>query len=510
LAGSIAYTTKDARDLLEANDTFGGIYTLSAGTNGLGFRNTLTIFGQQGSFEYLLSSTKATGDDYEDGSGVTNLGTEADITDYIAKFAYTGAGGERLSFSASQTSDAGQRVGQPGPGGIIFIRPDFAGTTAGPNVLTSGVSQRTSYTLTYTDEQPDGWFAPTLQLSYNEQEIDASGVYGLNESFSGMLKNKFQLRNGTITAGIDFFEESAQGLGRGPGPFASTGREDHSNIGLFAQVRQDIGERVSLSYGARYDWQNFKAADGTKFSHNGASVNGSVDIVLNDQWTLNAGAASSWGGYELGEAALINFGTAWTYAGFTTSRAQALRLGLGYESGPWSAKAALFDTRVSDLNAVLPSSGDRGTTSDLRSRGFDGSLTYTGTDGFATLNYTNADVEVNDATATSTDYYIGRPVGHIFGLEMGYDLTPEWRLGATAQFALENDDAAIVLPGYEVLDVYAEFKPNRMKNVNVRLDVRNLFDTTFSRRSSDGIGNANVIALTEPGRTISLTASFKL
>ncbi len=509
LAGSIAYTTKDARDLLEDGDPFGGIYTLSAGTNGQGFRNTLTLFGQQGAFEYLLSGTRATGDDYEDGSGISNLGTGADLTDYIAKFAYTGAGGDRLSFSTSKTSDSGDRAGQPGPGGIYFIRPDFAGTVSGPNSLIEALSERTSYTLTYTDEQPEGWFAPTVQLSYNEQEIDASGVYGVNKSFSGVFKNEFQLNNGTLNAGLDFFRETAKGLGRGPGVFGNSGREEHDNVGVFAQVRQDVGNRVSLSYGARYDWQNFEGADGSDFSDSGASVNGSVDFILNDNWTLNAGAASSWGGYELGEAALVNFSTLWNYDGFTTSRAQALRLGVRYAGGPWSVKAAVFDTRVDDINAVLPSSGARGDVTDLRSRGFDSSVTYTGTDGFVTLNYTYADVELNNEAATTTDYYFGRPLGHIFGLEAGYDINNEWRIGATAQIALENDDTAVELPGYEVLNVYAEYTPTAMENLNVRLDVHNLFDAEYSSRSSDGIDNARVVPLTEPGRTISLTASLK-
>ena len=157
------------------------------------------------------------------GAGVSNLGTGADLTDYIAKFAYAGAGGDRLSFSASQTTDAGDRAGQPGPGGISFIRPDFAGTVSGPNSLVEALSERTSYTLIYTDEQPDGWFAPTVQLSYNEQVIDASGVYGVNNSLSGVFKNEFQLSNGTLNAGIDFFDDSAEGLGRGPGGICQFG-----------------------------------------------------------------------------------------------------------------------------------------------------------------------------------------------------------------------------------------------------------------------------------------------
>ena len=509
LAGSIAYTTKDARDLLEEGDNFGGQYTLGGGTNGQGLRSTLTLFTRHEGLEFLFSGTRATGSDYDDGDGVRNLGTRADLTDYIAKVAYTSTSGKRLSFSASQTTDDGLRAAQPGPGGILFIRPDFAGVTGGPSQLTPGLSQRTSYTLTYTDEQPDGWFDPTVQLSYNKQRIDASGIIGTNESLSGVAKNEFQLSSGTVSVGLDFFNEQAEGLGLGPGPFGSSGREKLRNIGIFAQARQDIGERVSVSYGARYDWQDFDAADGSSFSDDGLSANASIDVILNDHWTLNAGVASSWGGYELGEAALVNFGGVWTYNGFTTSRATAARLGLRYENGPWAAKAAVFDTEVDDINAVLPTGGDRGATADLKSRGFDGSLRYTGGRGFAALNYTYADVEINGAAASSTAYYLGRPVGHVFGLEAAYEVSDEWRIGGTAQIALENRDAAVTLPGYEVLNLYTEYTPSQFENVKFRVDVHNVFDETYSRRNADGIDSTRVIPLTEPGRTVSLTATVK-
>ena len=509
LAGSIAYTTKDASDLLEDGDDRGGMFTLSGGSNGYGFRSTVSLFGRSGGFEYLLSGTKASGSDYKDGDGTTIQGTESELTDYIAKFAYTSDSGKKLSFSASQTTDDGYRAAQAGPGGIFFIRPDFASVVGRPNVLVQGLSERTSYTLTYTDENAEGWFAPTVQLSYNEQELDASAVTGTNKSFSGTFKNTFELANGTVTAGLDFFDESAVGLARGPAPFDSTGREDHTNVGLFAQARQDLSARVSVSYGARYDWQTFDGADGGKYSANGASANGSIDYMLNDSWTLNAGLASSWGGYELGEAALINFGTPWDYTGFTTSRATAARIGVRFAKGPWDVKAALFDTRVDDINAVLPTAGARGAVANLKSRGFDSSLGYTFDKGFVRANYTYADVKIDGAAAGSTAYYLGRPVGHVIGLEGGYTFNNEWTVGGNAQFALKNSDTAIELPAYEVINLYAEYKPRQMQNLNLRFDVTNLLDSTFSRRSSDGIDAANVVPLTDPGRMVRLTATIK-
>lgn len=507
-AGSIAYTLKEASDLLAPGDNFGGRVSVTGGSNGYGLRTNLALFGRTGGFEYLLSGVKHDGDDYKDGSGVVNDGTAAELSDYVAKISYTGKSGHKLAFSASQTEDTGPRAAQAGPGGLLFIRPDFAGVTdpANPNVIIDGLSRRTSFSLTYTDEAPDGWLDPFVQLAYNEQEIDAGGVYGINKSLSGVVKNDFYIGNGTLSAGIDFFDDSAEGTT--DAPFGFTGKETLRGVGIFAQARQNFGERLSASYGARYDLQQFTGADGTEFEEGGFSVNGSLDVVLSDVWTLNAGVSSGWGGFELGEAALVNFFTPWDYTGFTSSSSLSGRLGLRFDTGAWQGSAALFYTEVNDLAAVLPSSGARGALADVVSQGVDASLAYLWTSGFARVNYTYADVEINGAAASSTAYYVGRPLGHLFAVETGWDIDDQWRIGGTAEVALQNGDAAVTLPGYEVLNLYASYTPRRFDNLELRLDLRNVFDRTYSARSSDGIDSSRVIPLSEPGRTVTLTASL--
>ncbi|WP_321170028.1 TonB-dependent receptor domain-containing protein [Sedimentitalea xiamensis] len=509
LAGGLAYTTKDARDFLEIDETIGGLLTLRGGSNGEGFRRSLTLFGQADGFEWLLSGTRQTGEDYQDGDGVTVPGTEADLSAYVLKLAHTSASGKRLSFSASETEDTGIRAAQAGPGGILFTRPDFAAVVGRPSLFVEGLSRRSSYTLTYEDEAPQGWFAPKLQLSYNEQEIDASGVWGLNTSLSGFAANEFLLGNGTLNAGIDFFQETAEGKGRGPGPFGSSGEETLWSVGMFAQARQNLSDRVSVSYGGRIDHQEFEGADGSRFSDTGVSLNGAIDLVLTDTLSLNAGLASSWGGFELGEAALIDFGGAWDYTGFRSSRGNTARIGLRHENGPWAASGALFHTAIDDIAAVLPTGGARGELADLTSRGFDGSVSWTGERAFARLNYTYADVELDGDPISTTAYYYGRPVGHIFALEGAYQVAPEWRVGGNAEIALKDDDAVTPLPGYVVASLYASYRPVRFEGMEIRLDVQNLFDETYAKRGSDGVGLANVVALNEPGRTMSLTASLR-
>lgn len=504
LAGAIAYETKDASDLLEEGDNFGGTFTLGTSNNGVDAQTGLSLFGRSSGFEYLLSATRRSGGDYEDGDGNEVLGTGADLTDYVGKLAYESQTGHRFEFAASQTEDSGARAAQPGPGGLFFIRPDFGGVEGTTNVLAEGLSQRTSYTFTYTNTQAQGLWDPTFQLSSNEQEIDAVGVSGVNKSLSGTVKNDFTVFGGVVTAGVDFFDESAESLG----PLVGPGKEELRNFGVFAQARQDLNDILSVSYGARFDSQSFTGADGTDLSDSGLSANGAIDVILSDTWTLNAGVASTWGGFELGEAALVNPDT-WNYTGFSASRSNSGRIGLRFDNGAWKASGALFYTDISDVAAVLPSDGARGETSDLVSKGIDASVEYGWDAGFVRVNWTYADVELNNETIGTTDYYLGRPVGHIIAVEGGWQINDEWRVGGTAEVALENNDAATPLPSYEVVNLYGTYTPRAAENLEIRLGVNNLFDKTYASRSSDGIDSSRVIPLNEPGRTLSLTARLK-
>ena len=148
LAGTIAYETKDARDLLEPGDEFGGIASVGYGSNASDFQRSLTLFGRNEGFEWLLSGTQISGDDYEDGSGNVVPGTEPDLDAISAKLAYTTETGKRFEFSAEQVKDEGTRAMQAGPGGLFFARPDFAGVVGRTSVYLPALSRRQSYTFT--------------------------------------------------------------------------------------------------------------------------------------------------------------------------------------------------------------------------------------------------------------------------------------------------------------------------------------------------------------------------
>ncbi|WP_136636041.1 TonB-dependent receptor domain-containing protein [Pseudooceanicola onchidii] len=519
LAGVIAYETKDAADLLEDGNTFGGVASLAYNSNGNGFRRNLAVFGLQGGFEYLLGYSHQTGDDYVDGSGKTIGGTEPELTDYFGKFAYTSDSGKRIEFSAENISDKGMRPFQGG-----FARPDFEAVPGRPTTYLMAVTERTSYALTYSDENPDGALTPTIQLAFNEQYVDVGTVKGRNTSLSGKIENDFYVGSGVLTAGVDFFVDEATPIGpvgTTANTYASVNSEKVQSIGVYAQMRQDVGDRLSLSYGFRADSQTFTSPTGQKWSDSGLSANASADVILSDQLTLNVGAASVWGGYELNEASLINLqqlrggvltNSFATYATPTTSRANNARIGLRFEQGPLTLAGALFHTEITGADDPFTAAASVNT---ITSQGVDLSMRHTASRGYFEANWTYADVKTNGSTTPTTGYYVGRPVGHIIGLSGAYDVTEEIRIGGTAEIALKNDAPASLgapysaLPGYEVVNLWATYKPKAVKNLEVRFDIKNVFDETYSGRGNDGVGFANVVPLTEPGRSFGIMATMR-
>ncbi|QDC08577.1 TonB-dependent receptor [Oceanicola sp. D3] len=502
LAGIIAYETKDARDLLDPGQTVGGFTGLTYGSNGGTFRRSAAIYGAQGGFEYLLAYSRQTGDDYENGDGHVVGGTEPDLEDAFVKLAYNTDSGKRFEFSAEHITDKGQRPFQGG-----FPRPDFEDVPARATTYLVAETSRTSYSFTYTDENPQGIWAPTVQLAWNEQLVDAESAQGRNRSLSGKAENKFSLGSGVLTAGVDFFQETATNTGTS----ATAGEEELSNIGLYAQMRQDVSPRVSLSYGMRVDSQTFTGATGEEWSASGVSVNAAADVMLTDRLTLNLGAASVWGGYELNEAALLGLRGAPAYGEQITSRSMNYRIGLRYEQGPWQAGFALFHTEIKDANDPFTTTGEAAAY-DVTSQGFDAKLRYTGTRGYIEGNWTLADVQVDEGPVATTSYYVGRPVGHIIGISGAYDVTDQWTFGGTAEIALEVDDVPAgndPLESYEVVNLWATYTPPAYSNLTVRFDVKNLFDTTYSGRGNDGVGFSAVEPLTEPGRSFLVSANMK-
>jgi len=72
-------------------------------------------------------------------------------------------------------------------------------------------------------------------------------------------------------------------------------------------MRSELSDVFSLSYGLRADHQSFTGWDGSKLSDDGFSYKISGSYALSDAVILEAAYSQVWGGFELGETAIINY-----------------------------------------------------------------------------------------------------------------------------------------------------------------------------------------------------------
>ncbi len=515
-AGTIKFETKDARDLLRRDQPAGAFAGLNWDSNGNAFRQTLSVYGQADGFEALIYGTNIDGDDYEDGAGREIPGTAADLYNILAKAAFTGRGGYRLEVSGERAHDEGDRQ----------IRANFGGLVGSPTFLMGYDFERTTALISLKDEEPEGWFAPDMQLSYNESSIDVtddfgstalSGVqprYGAIETFQGKFANDFEVPTGILTAGVDFQFDDATG-----GENGARFSEESEQTGLFAQARIEPIDRLFLSFGGRADYQWFEGQNGSDFSDGGLSGNIAVDYGLTDWLTFNAGYSHIWGGYRLGEAAIFNArGVAWTYSGFEPSSADNFRLGFDVAHAGFFGAAGLFHTKIDDAQNLQ--SSNRGDSADIRSQGVDASIGYRSDRLFAKVNYTYADVEVNGGASGTTVDYLATPVGHLFGIEASFEVLDGLTIGGDAQIALENDDPAGLpaargtthraLPGYEVANLYVNYDPPVLPGLTLRAGISNVFDEAYLVRTSNGAGQgALIVPLNERGRSFFIGARYQ-
>lgn len=515
-AGTIKFETKDARDLLAPDQAFGGAVGLRWDSNGDAFRETLGLYGQALGFEALVFGTNIHGDDYEDGDDVKTVGTEADLHNILAKAAWTGRGGYRLEASGDHTRDTGDRQ----------LRANFGGVVGAPTLLMGYDLTRTTLVLALKDEEPDDWFAPDFQISYNNASVDVTDDFGSTalsgflprfgsiQTLQGKFANDFEVPIGVVTAGVDFQIDDASG-----GENALRFSEDSQQTGLFVQARVEPVHRLFLSVGGRADYQWFEGLDGSKFDDGGLSGNIAVDFEATEWLTLNAGYSHIWGGFRLGEAAIYNaFGAQWTYNGFSPSEADNFRLGFDVRHAGFFGSAGLFHTQIDDAQNLQ--SANRGGSANLRTQGVDASLGYRADRLFAKASYTFADVEIGGQPSGTTVDYLAQQVGHLFAFEASYELLDGVTVGGSAQVALDNDDTAGLpaargtvhqeLPGYEVLNFYADYQPPEIPGLSLRAGINNIFDETYQARTSNGAGQGQLIVpLNEPGRSFFVALKYE-
>ena len=158
-------------------------------------------------------------------------------------------------------------------------------------------------------------------------------------------------------------------------------------------------------------------------------------------------------------------------------------------------------------------------TADLESKGYELGFGYAWNGGFVRVGYANIDTDINGRTADSfTGNYLTMPMGEFVSLQAAHQFNNGVLIGGDAQVAFDYDDTydfatggrGPELPGYTVVNVFAQYSPKKMQNLTLRAEVSNLFDETYANRATYGqefVGE--VVALNEPGRSLRLMAEIE-
>ncbi len=512
LAGSVAYETLDARDLLTEGDNFGGRVRLEYTSNGASFGTSLTLFGRSGGFEALGYLKYADGDDQINGAGDDILGSSTMLQSGLLKFGYTTQSGYRFEVSHEKVQDAAVRPFRAN------MQDDGGGRF--PATRTYDLTRQNTVVSISHDTPTDMW-DPELMLGYSVTDLDTSydesKQFGRADSFSAVFKNTFSLSSGTVTAGIDFYNDVSEFDDRAG--FATD--EKARNTGIFAQARLTPTDRTRLSFGARYDFQQFEGVGGHTSDNSGLSWNVSGEYALSDDVTVSAGYSHVWGGIVLAEPYIQNPG--WDYDGeeIDPATAQNVFLGVNGTIGAWTYGAKVFKTELENARAASWRGGHAITT-NVTSQGYELSLGYNWGDGFANLAYADIRGESEgDAVSSYPGNYLIIPVGrtltlqaaHTFGdigVTIGGDVEHAFELSDTFDPWAADGDAATI-DAYTVANVYADWTPRQANGLVIRAEVNNLFDADYSARGTYGLDYTHYEdfePLTEPGRSLRVSATY--
>lgn len=503
IGGSIVYETVDVADVLAPDDNFGGFANAGYRSNGDIITTNGSVMGRVEGFEWLGYINRNTGSDYDDGNSKRVRFTEPALTSGLAKLAYQTTSSGRFELSHEVTNDDAAR---PYRANLIAVqgRP---------------VPESRNYELTrsntvfqFDNATGRGWWNPNITLADSETEVVTTEVpladptsrivyTGITASTSAKFENTFHTDFAAINAGMDYYDDSAI-FKYATDP---TLEEKAENVGLFMQFRQDLGKRVDLSYGVRYDDQTFTGTDGTQFDEQGSSANISGDLQLSPYMSINAGYAKVWGGVALGENYILN--GAWDYsAAILPVESDNYSLGIKTQLSGFLFAANVFETDIKNGRTPVWRDGPN-IVANFLIEGFDTSVGYIGEWGEITLAYADIDSQKNGGIASSYDgNYFTVPLGKLitFGTEVNFH-NSRVQIGLNGEKALENK--AVAQNGraqneYLVLNAYANYQLG--KNVTLRIFADNLADKTYVDRATYGQEFTDVVAMNEPGRSVGM------
>ena len=528
LGGSVAFETKDGKDMLEKGQNVGArISTTYNSNDSLG--GSFSAYGKVlENADFLIYHNYLNKNNWQDGNGTETFGVDGDVNNTLVKFGIDINDTQRVSLSYDRLMDKGDYA----------PRPDFGREY---NEARTGLDTfpteylRETITLKHKLNLGDNLVLDTSIYS-NENELERyegpltsgapvrpGGIYegllnGKVKTVGITTKAQSNIETGdilhTFTYGALYDKQTSNVTWNGE---KYGDNESAKSFSLFVENAIDFDNGLILTPGIRYNYYDFDGAYG-EIKDNKFTYGLAAEYAVNDELTLLASATTLYKGVEMVDVLATNR----IYVGDNTDLKSETGINkeigfrylkndiLGADNIGFSFK--YFNTTVKDyINANWLAMTNEG---ELDIKGFESSFAYNKGNFASLLTYSHS-----SSNFENTGEPLTKEPGDSISLGLDYKLTPRVDLSWESIFVLKEDDIPstgnyVEKEAYNVHDIALKWRPIGVKGLSIVAGIDNIFDKQYSSHISEnriidvgGIPSETIDY--EAGRNFKVTLSYK-
>ena len=513
--GAIIAKTVDGLDLLKGLDTNWGVRLNGGYSSNDGHTYGASVFGKAGNFDGLFSYSRNDENNYKPGKGYTNIDggdtvpySALDKRSYLAKLGAS-FGDHRFVLSRMQDQHRGNRL----------VREEF---TVSDGRLTLA-RQAPAYRETTLENNNFEWTAQDLgfvdKLTANAY-LMKNKRYSADDSGNGYAGNVAGPTETTITTkgtnvgldsrigghtllkyGVNYRHQEIE-----PHTFFLSNLSNPKKIdsGVYVEAINDIGD-FTLTTGLRYDHFNLKAMDGKSASD--GRFNPSFGLIWQPLDTLSFSASHNYASRSprLYDALMSHGRRGITSIAEDTKaeRARSTEIGFNYNNGAFAANGSYFWQTINDAVAgpqrrhdadgtVISGQGEIVNAGYIKNRGYELGASYR-TGGLITkIGVAHSKPRIYDThpeNLLSANPEFAVQIGRTWTASVAYrfdkpDLEIGWQnrtveKGQGSVLVRELGTTVVERKGYNVNDIFANWKPLGKDTLNVNFAINNIFNKFY-------------------------------
>lgn len=530
--GAIVTKTLDANDLLanSSNPNFGAKVKADYSSN-KGHGYGASAFGKTDNFDFVVSANVVNDSNYKDGSGREIQYSALDKKSYLAK-AGVNLGNHRFALSHLQESHKGVRLVREE---FVNFDPkrqapqhrdtyqkltnlEWTGKNLGfaneavANVyrLEHGRDSQSDLGNTYaTNDSPEAKDDKLADTPSNMHVVATGANINFDKEFNHSLLKGFGVDHTLLKYGINYrHQEAVPPRSLKPGVV----HQEKTDAGIYLEAINQIND-FTINTGVRVDRFDFKAMDGKKVGKTDINPSFGVIYDVNPNLSVSGNLIYATRSPRFADAILSR-----GYRGGVISiddnakaeKARNTEIGFNYNNGPYTAFGSYFWQRVDNARATaditrhgttdangkpikVPTLGNQGHQTN---HGYELGVGYADGAWRARAGVAHSKPTMHNVKFSGNPEYAVR-TGRTWTADVAYRLpNPSVELGVrhTLVEGVDAKDTSIISgqlsksrdgktiynrEGYNVSDIYANWKPYGNDKVNVNFSVNNVFNKNY-------------------------------